>query len=141
MHESELQHLQSDLLRAGIAPRHVQRTVRELQEHMDDLVSAAIDAGNDVQTARRQAAEQMGDWQHVAIAMRDCPELRCWSLRFPRLAVLVYPLACLLVLPAMPVLAGVAHASLLVRWAACVVLGGLATASIFLLMQLSIALA
>jgi hypothetical protein len=54
--------------------------------------------------------------------------------------VVVYPLTCLALLPAMPVLAGVAHASLLARWTTCVLLGGFVTAAIFLVLQLSIAL-
>jgi hypothetical protein len=119
----------------------VRRTVAELREHLDDLVEAALESGFEIQLARRQAAAQMGDLQQVAIAMRACPEMRSWSYRFPRIAVVIYPLTCLALLPAVPVLAGVAHASVLARWTACVLFGGLVTAAIFLVLQLSIVLA
>jgi len=140
MHEPNFKQLQSQLLRVGISPRHVQRTVVELREHLDDLVEAELDAGRDIEDARRAAAKQIGDLQEVAIAMRACPELRSWSYRFPRTAIVVYPLACLALLPAVPVLAGIAHAPQLARWGACMLLGGTVTASMFLLMQLSISL-
>jgi hypothetical protein len=141
MREPDFQQFESELLRVGIAPRHVRRTVAELREHLDDLVEAALESGFEIQLARRQAAAQMGDLQQVAIAMRACPEMRSWSYRFPRIAVVIYPLTCLALLPAVPVLAGVAHASVLARWTACVLFGGLVTAAIFLVLQLSIVLA
>ena len=140
MREPDFQQFESELLRLGIATRHVRRTVVELREHLDDLVDAALASGDEPLMAQQKAAAQMGDLQQVALAMRACPELRCWSYRFPRIAVVVYPLTCLVLLPAMPVLAGVAHASALARWSACVLFGGLVTAAIFLALQLSIVL-
>lgn len=140
MHEPDFNQLQSELLRVGISPRHVRRTVCELREHLDDLIEAELNSGCSLENARYFAAEQMGDLQDVAIAMRACPELRSWSYRFPRIAIVVYPLTCLALLPAVPVLAGIAHAPQLARWGACMLLGGTVTASIFLLLQLSISL-
>jgi hypothetical protein len=140
MHEPDFQQLQSELLRVGVAPRHVQRTITELREHLDDLVEAALAHGEDPAIARSLAAQQMGDLQEVAIAIRACPELRTWSFRFPRVAVVLYPLTCLVLLPAMPILAGVAHATQLARWAMCIALGALVTAAMLLILQFSIAL-
>ena len=65
-------------------------------------------------------------------------ELKTWAFRFPHLAVVVYPLACVAILPAIPVFAGIAHRATLVRWGASVLAAGLVTASMLLLMQLSI---
>jgi hypothetical protein len=140
MREPNFKQFQSDLLQVGISPRHVRRTACELREHLDDLVDAEIEAGCSVEDARRVAAQQMGDLQDVAVAMQACPELRSWSYRYPRIAVVVYPLTCLALLPAMPVIAGVAHAPQLARWGACMLLGGAVTAAMFLVMQLSISL-
>ncbi|MGI9271416.1 MAG: permease prefix domain 1-containing protein [Woeseiaceae bacterium] len=140
MREPNFRQFQSQLLRVGISPRYVRRTVSELREHLDDLVDAELDAGRDLEDARRAAAQQIGDLREVAVAMRACPELRSWSYRFPRIAVVVYPLTCLALLPAVPVLAGIAHAPQLARWGACMVLGGTVTASMFLLLQLTISL-
>lgn len=74
------------------------------------------------------------------MAARARPELRGWPHRSPHLALVVYPLSCAAVLPAVPVIAGAAHAGNLVRWAACIVLGGLVTAAILLFLELMILL-
>ena len=67
-------------------------------------------------------------------------ELKTWAFRYPQLAVVVYPLACLAVLPAMPVFAGIAHRTSLARWGASLLAAGLVTALMLLSMQLSILL-
>lgn len=140
MQQPDFRQFRAELLRLGISPRHVRRTVCELREHLEDLVAAELESGNSLADARSVAAEEMGDLQKVAAAMQACPELRSWSYRFPRLAMVVYPLTCLALLPVVPVLAGVAHAQQLARWGACLLTGGVVTASIFLLLQLSISL-
>jgi len=50
-----------------------------------------------------------------------------------------YP-TTLALLPAVPVMAGIAHVGYLARWLMCIFLGGVVTAAMFLLMQLSIVL-
>ena len=139
MPEPDFKQFRSELLQAGIAPRHVRRTITELQEHLDDLVEAELASGCDAVTAQRRAGREMGCLTDVAIAMRACPELRCWAFRYPRLAVVVYPLTCLALLPVVPVIAGVAHAPQLARWSACLFFGALVTATMFLCLQLAIA--
>jgi hypothetical protein len=138
MPEPDFKQFRSELLQAGIAPRHIRRTIVELQEHLDDLVEAELASGCDATTAQRRAAREMGKLTDVAIAMRACPELRCWAYRYPRLAVVVYPLTCLALLPVVPVIAGVAHAQHVARWSACLIFGALVTASMFLFLQLAI---
>lgn len=139
MHEPDFEGFQRDLRRAGIAPRHIKRATLELREHYDDLVIAGRDDGLSAAEARAAANDQFGSLDSVVTAMRAQPELCEWSRRFPRLAMVVYPVACLVALPAMPVVAGVNHASLLARWTACLFFGGLITAFIFLVLQLSLA--
>lgn len=132
--------LQSELLRCGVSPRHVRRTVGELSDHYQDLVDRALADGAESDTAQARALAELGDLHDIAAAIRAQPELRSWAYRFPYLALIVYPLTCLALLPAMPVMVGVAHAANLARWAACILLGGVVTAAIFLFMQLTIAL-
>ena len=132
--------LQSDLLRAGISPRQVRRTVNELNDHYDDLIDDAMANGLTAGEAHTRALGELGDMHDVAVAMRSMPEIRSWAYRFPYLALLVYPLTCIALLPAVPVIAGVAHAGYLARWAVCIFISGIVTASIFLMLQLSIAL-
>ena len=47
--------LQARLLRSGLSPRHVWRTITELDEHFDDLVDEAVANGAGVQVAERRA--------------------------------------------------------------------------------------
>lgn len=133
--------LQADLLRAGIAPRHVRRTVTELEEHFDDLLAEHVGSGTDPIAAHEQALADLGSPDLIVEAMHARPELHSWAYRFPRIALLVYPLTYVVLLPVMPVFAGVAHAPQIARWGLCMMLGGLVTASMFLLLQLSILLA
>ena len=72
--------------------------------------------------------------------MRQQPGLKSWAWRYPRVAMLVYPLACVAALPAVPIIAGVRHAPHVIRWAACLFIGAFVTAAMFLLLQLSITL-
>jgi len=138
--EPDFNTLAKSLLRRGIAPRHAHRTVNELRDHYDDLVDAAVDEGANSKSARRTAAQQLGSMQDFVDQMSKCRELKTWSFRYPHLAVFVYPLACLAVLPAVPVFAGIAHREALMRWGASLLAAGLVTALMFLVMQLSIIL-
>lgn len=136
----ELAGLEHELLRSGISPRHVRRTIAELNDHYDDLYHDAVANGVDDATARDDALASMGNLGEVASEMRARPELRSWAFRYPHLALLVYPLTCVAVLPAVPVMMGVAHASQIARWTACLILSGIVTAAIFVALTLAITL-
>lgn len=140
MREPDFNELANQLLKSGIAPRHAHRTVNELRDHYDDLVDAAVDAGANSKSARRRASMQLGSMGQFVANMASHRELKTWSFRYPRLAVVVYPLACLAVLPGIPVFAGIAHRSALIRWGTCLLAAGLVTALMLLIMQLSIIL-
>jgi hypothetical protein len=140
MREPDFSSLATELLRMGITPHHVQRTVHELRDHYDDLVDAAVDGGANSKAARRIASRQLGSIEEFAAEMSSHRELKTWSFRYPRLAVVIYPLACLAILPGIPVFAGVAHRSALMRWGTSLLAAGLVTALMFLTMQLSIIL-
>ncbi len=129
-----------DLRRAGIAEKHVRRADLELRDHFDDLVEDAMRDGHDRCDAETHAARQLGDLDTIREAISTQPELRGWAFRWPRLALMFYPLACVAALPAVPVIAGVQNAPILARWAACLLLGGLVTATMLLVLQLSITL-
>ncbi len=140
MREPDFNSLATRLLKSGITPRHAHRTVNELRDHYDDLVDAAVDAGANSKAARSQAASRLGEMDDFVAEMAARRELKTWSFRHPRLAVVVYPLACLAVLPAVPVFAGIAHRAALLRWGTSLLGAGLVTALMLLVMQLSIIL-
>lgn len=132
--------MQSRLLRSGVSPHHVERTLLELRDHFDDLVDAAKDGGADRRTAEQLAIEELGDLDDISAAICERGELRSWAADYPRLALVVYPLACAAMLPAVPVIVGVANASYVGRWLGCALVSALVTASILLVLQLSITL-
>jgi hypothetical protein len=140
MREPDFSSLATALLKSGITPRHAHRTVNELRDHYDDLVDAAVDDGASSKLARRTAANQLGRMDDFVREMAARRELKTWSFRYPHLAIVIYPLACLAVLPAAPVLAGIAHREVLIRWGASLLGAGLITALMMLTMQLSIIL-
>jgi hypothetical protein len=130
--------LRNELLQSGISPGHVYRAITELDEHFEDLVDAGLADGRKRLAAETHALEALGNLSEVSSAMRQQPELRSWAWRHPRLAMFVYPLACVAALPAVPVIAGVQHASQIARWTICLLIGGFVTALMFLVLQLSI---
>ena len=132
--------LRDELRRSGIAPRDIGRTVAELRDHYDDLVDAALARGDHRDAAEYEALSQLGEMPVLAQAFAARRELKIWAYRYPRVALVVYPLAFLAALPAAPILSGVAHAPQLARWGMSIFLGGLITATTMLVLQLSIAL-
>ena len=140
MPRPDFRRLQRELHAMGMASGTVRRTIAELGDHYDDLVDNAMSDGMDKAAAEMAAAKQLGPLQNIVTEARDRPELRGWAFRFPRLALVVYPITCLALLPAMPVFAGIANATQLARWTACVVVSGFVTAAIMLVLQLSIVL-
>jgi hypothetical protein len=138
MREPDFSALASRLLKIGLSPRHAHRTVNELRDHYDDLVDAAVDGGANSETARFRAAEVLGPTDDFIAEMASRRELKTWAYRYPHLAVVVYPLACLAALPAMPVIVGIANRTAIARWGASLLAAGLVTSVLLLIMQLSI---
>lgn len=138
MPNPDLDTLADELLRAGIAPDVVGRTVAELDDHFEDLVLEQRQRGLERDAAERFALQQLGNLDVVAECMRAEPGLRSWAWRWPKLALVVYPIACLAALPAVPFIAGVEHRESVARWMAGLLIAGLFTASMFLVLQLAI---
>ena len=140
MRRPDFNALRDAMLADGIAPRHAIRATRELRDHYDDLVQAQLADGVAEVAAREHAARELGRMEDIAAAMNAQRELKTWVYRYPRTAVVVYPLACLAALPAVPVIAGVARAPRLARWGVSFLAAGAFTALLFLLLQLAITL-
>ena len=130
--------LRNELLNSGISPSRVHRAITEINEHFEDLVDAALEGGRDRHEAENCAVGALGDLKDISAAMREQPELKSWAWHHPKLALLVYPLACVAALPAVPLVAGVQNAAEIARWAACLLVSGVLTACLFLVLQLSI---
>lgn len=92
--------LRETLLRGGIAPRHVRRYLRELEEHYADLYAAQREAGFEPEDAAIRARARLGGDAELAAAMIDQRDFRSISARFPWA---IFPL-----LPLPAVIAGLA---------------------------------
>lgn len=75
--------LRERLLRAGIAPRHVRRYLRELDDHLADLTEAQAAAGHDPKDAALRARALLGEDDELASAMLAQPGLKSWMARWP----------------------------------------------------------
>jgi hypothetical protein len=82
--------LRERLLKGGIAPRHIRRYLRELEEHYADLYAAQREAGLNEADAAMVARAQLGEDENLANAMLEQRDFRALSARFPWA---VFPLA------------------------------------------------
>lgn len=87
--------LSQRLLRAGIAPRHVQRLIAELEAHFADLVAELQSTGLSQAESESQAAVRLGTEDLLAASIIARPELRSWARQWPLLAYVVLPLLSL----------------------------------------------
>jgi hypothetical protein len=138
MARQDLDILRGRLLHAGIAPRFVARAVAELGDHFEDIESEAAGNGVARETAATLAAERLGTIEVIAQQYLGRPEMRSWFYRYPQLARVVFPVAYALLLPALPICAGIRHTSAMGKWLASLLLGGLVTMAMLLMMQISI---
>jgi hypothetical protein len=81
--DRQFQRLSERLLTAGIAPRHVHRYVRELDDHFDDLMQEEMAGGASRALAETKALSRLGHDDHLAEAMLSRPELRSLTARYP----------------------------------------------------------
>jgi len=101
--------LRERLLRAGIAPRRVDRYLGELTDHLADL-TAEERRTDPVGDATVRALARLGSPDSLAAAMIARPELRGWSARCPWAAYLLAPSLALALGLALTVAAPVAVA-------------------------------
>lgn len=129
------------LLSSGVALQYVGRAVSELRDHCEDIESEIAEHGVSPESAEAQAIERIGAIEVIAQQYLSKPDLKCWAYRHPRMARAILPVANVLILPLIPVFAGVENAQFVTRWCACLLLSAFVTATMLLLMQISIAIA
>jgi lambda repressor-like predicted transcriptional regulator len=71
------------LLSGGVAPRHVRRTIAELQDHYVDLHEEAVKRGLSQQSAEADALSRLGKEEDLVAEVLAKPELRSWASRWP----------------------------------------------------------
>ena len=75
--------LRERLLRAGVAPRHVRRYLRELGDHLADLRTEEERSGKARDEAEAVALARLGGADGLANAMIEKRQLQAWSVRAP----------------------------------------------------------
>jgi hypothetical protein len=75
--------MQERLLRGGVAPGHVRRTIAELRDHHAELVAEATGHGATPEQATAQAWARLGDEDALVGEVLRRPELRSWAHRWP----------------------------------------------------------
>lgn len=138
MREADFEVLEKRLQERGIAARHAQRVTSEMRDHYEDLVDGLTGKGASTAKAHQLAGRDLGSMDDFIAAMSARRELKSWAYRFPHLAIVAYPIAYLVALPARPVIAGVENAPVVARWGASLLAAGLFTAALMLVLQLSI---
>jgi hypothetical protein len=83
--------LRERLLLGGIAPRHVRRYLRELREHLDDLIREQREAGYDGEDAAMRARARLGRDDELAGAMLEQKQFRSIAVRAPWAVFLFLP--------------------------------------------------
>jgi len=140
MPEQTFAELRRYLVKSGITPRHVKRTIAELNDHFEDLQLEARSDGLSAADAYAFAESRIGEHKLIARDMLARTELKLWVYRYPRVARIYLPLAYLLLLPAAPVFAGAENASAIARWGTSLMASAAVTAAMLLLMQIAITL-
>ena len=115
MPDERFESLRLELLRSGVAPLYVERTILELGEHYADLESAALAAGYGAEEAARAARAALGNEREIAAAILARPELLTFSTRWPRVAHCLHS-AQIATLPGLPLLYCIEHRPDLARW-------------------------
>ena len=83
MAELDVVRLTERLLRGGVAPKHVRRTVAELRDHFEDLKEEARKNGCAGDEAAKEAQNRLGSEDVIANDILARPELQSWAARWP----------------------------------------------------------
>ena len=115
---AQFESLKLELLRGGVAPAYVERTILELSEHCEDLENDALAGGLAKSEAARLALAQLGSEQSIAAAVLAQTELLVWTRRWPRTASCLRSAATIVALPGVPVVYCIDRSAEIARWGA-----------------------
>lgn len=101
MRDDALRDVREQLLRAGIAPRHVRRYIMELRDHLADLVARERAAGHAGPAAASRAQQMLGTDAQLVQAMIDSGAPRSLAARAPWAVFGILPVVTLLIVVAL----------------------------------------
>src|SRR5262245_44349856 len=105
MRSAHFSALSENLLRAGVAPKHVRRTVMELEAHRQDIVAELCAGGVPAVQAEVDARARLGSDETLAASVLARPELRSWARKRPWAAFTIMPVVSFLAVMALWIVA------------------------------------
>ena len=93
MQSVDFERLRVRLLKGGVAPKFVKRTVSELRQHLEDLVIQEKSAGATETEARATAFGKLGDEDSLVNEALSRKEIQSWSNRYTKSFYLILPFA------------------------------------------------
>jgi hypothetical protein len=101
MRSAHFSPLREQLLRAGVAPKHVRRTVAELEAHRQDIIAELRARGVPAAQAEIDARARLGSDETLAASVLARPELRSWARKRPWVAFTIMPVVSFLAVMAL----------------------------------------
>lgn len=96
MSELNWRDLRVSMLKNGIAPKYVRRTILELKSHFAELKTRATEEGLSAVAAGQRARREIGDEATILEEVLSKPELRSMPSKYPRLFFSLVPTLSLL---------------------------------------------
>ena len=131
---SEFRALKRELVRGGVAPAMVTRTLAELYDHYEDLESESLASGYSPAEASAEAMERLGSSRVLAREVLNHPEFQSWAFRWPWVPAVLRQFVILTSLASVPVLVVVSRGPVIVRWCISTGLATLITGGLLLLL-------
>lgn len=130
----EFRALRRELIRGGVAPAMITRTLAELQDHFEDLKAEVLESGRPAQEAASEAIERLGSSRVLAQEVLRHPEFQSWAFRWPWVPAVLRQVVILASLASIPVLVVVSRGPVIVRWCVSTGLAMLVTGGLLLLL-------
>ena len=131
---NEFRALRRELVRGGVAPAMVTRTLAELYDHYEDLESEALASGCSSAEASAEAMGRLGSSRVLAREVLSHPEFQSWAFRWPWVPAVLRHFVMLTSLASVPVLVVVSRGPVIVRWCVSTGLAMLITGALLLLL-------
>ena len=130
----EFRALRRELVRGGVAPAMVTRTLAELHDHYDDLESESLASGRSPAEASAEVMKRLGSSHVLAREVLQHPEFQSWAFRWPWVPAVLRQFVILTSLASVPVLVVVSRGPVIVRWCVSTGLAMLITGGLLLLL-------
>jgi hypothetical protein len=128
MHNSQWAGLRRLLVQGGVPFWRIGRTMAEFQDHYAELNEEALRAGLDPQEASVDAADRLGEISWLANEYVQRTELTIWWGRVPAVQLCLADGLCL----------WEQHSAIMLRWSMATMAAAVVTASMLLVLRLSI---